>query len=137
MTFSYTDPSANSADKVRFLLGDTDEGTALFSDEEIGAVLSEFPDPYETTVVMCEAAASKYARKMDKSIGGTSLRYSQLFDQFTRMAEQYRRMAKSGPAGRGTGRGGGVRLVGGGPTYLGPDDSPRTYTDDYGTTDGR
>ena len=135
MTATYSgDPTTTPLDKVRFLLGDTNVSAALASDEEIGAVLVDQANPYVAVVIMAEALAAKYARKMDLTVGGTSVRYSQIMDQFLRMADVYKRLAMSGPNGRGYSKLGNVKMIGGGATYLGPDDSPTTYQDDYSGT---
>lgn len=39
MTFTYSQSLATDRDVVRFLIGDTASGTALFTDEEIAALL--------------------------------------------------------------------------------------------------
>lgn len=50
MSYSYTLPFADDSDRVRFHLGDTEEASARFSDEEIAAVLAEYGS-YQTAVI--------------------------------------------------------------------------------------
>ncbi len=41
MSWSYDITLGSAKDRIRFLIGDTDEAEALFSDEEIDAVLAQ------------------------------------------------------------------------------------------------
>lgn len=51
MSFSYT-PIATDRDRMRFHLGDTDEASAKFSDEELDGALVEFVD-YQSATLAC------------------------------------------------------------------------------------
>ena len=134
MSATYSgDPSISVRDMVRFLVGDTDPRTAFVTDEEIDAILVETPSLYPACELLCEAQAAKFARLTTTSMGSTSVNYGQLYDQFHRLADRFRKLAQKGPTGKGFDKLGPVILIGGGQTYLGPDDSPQTYGD-TGTT---
>lgn len=83
MSFSYTgDPSHSSKDAVRFLLGDTTESTAMFSDEEITWLLMNNSNQYIAAAIAADTAAQKYVNIMGggsgvktKTVGALSISY--------------------------------------------------------------
>lgn len=82
------DPSANSRDKVRFLIGDTDTNNQLLQDAEIQFLLSEWnSNAYVSAAHACDALAAKFAAKSDysRSVGELSLS-----TQFGQQADRYR-----------------------------------------------
>lgn len=137
MSWHYNgDPSENTTAEVRFLIGDTDESDQLLQDEEIEYVVSIHPDPgasvsnYAAAAACAEAIAASFAKKMDKSVGGASLSYSQRHQHYMELAARLRQLAMYGITGKSPQAIGPPELFGGGDTYLGPDDSPLTYKDD-------
>lgn len=88
-TFNY-DPSVQ-LDRVRILVGDTDENDPLISDEEIGLYLTggywaEDSDHLAASRV-AGAIAAKFAKRADSlSAGGTSVNWGGLVDRYRTMA---------------------------------------------------
>lgn len=85
MSWSYSgDPSYSTQDKVRFLIGDTDESDQQVSDEEIAAILVDFPNPYNAAVQIVRSLVAKYSRRVEKSksIGDLSISYSSAADGY-------------------------------------------------------
>lgn len=95
MTWTYGgDPSANSRDMVRLLIGDTDETAQLFSDEEIAAVLAVLPNPLLAAARLARAAAGKFARRVDHSGEGLSRSASQMHKHYMDLAKQLEDQAR-------------------------------------------
>jgi len=95
MSWTYSgDPTASTRDQVRFLIGDTDTDDQQLTDAEVDYALAETSDePYSAAIICAEALRSKYARKMDKSIGDLSASFSQLVDHYSKLIQQLRRRA--------------------------------------------
>ena len=136
MSWTYSgDPSTSSRDEIRFLVGDTDSTDQLIENEEIDYVLVVHADPgasqnnYTAASVVAGAIAAKYAKKMNKSVGGLSLPWQQRFESYQRLAQELSAMAKHGPTGKRPQSLGSPVLLGGGDKYLGTDDTPLSYTD--------
>lgn len=93
--WSYSgDPSASDLDKVRFLIGDTDDDDQQLTNEEISAMLDDNSDNAYTTAIACvEGLIAKYARKVDKSMGDLSISYGKLADNYRKMLTDLRRRA--------------------------------------------
>ena len=107
MTFTYSgDPTTSLRNKVRFLLNDTLSTDALFSDEELDYLISEWgTDVYEICRAGAEVLASKFTRLADsssKSVGdlSISLNYGKKAAEYRELANSFlaRRMRKSPPA---------------------------------------
>lgn len=106
MTFTYSgDPSTSTRNYVRFLLNDTDSTDALFSDEELNYVISEWnSDAYEAARECAEILIARFAREADsssKSVGDISVSesYSQKIQHYKELALsiQMRKLRKSPP----------------------------------------
>lgn len=87
------DPSANSRDKVRFLIGDTDTTNQLLQDAEITFLLAQWnDDAYVAASHACDALAAKFAAKSDysKSVGDLSIstQYGQQADRYRQLGAQ-------------------------------------------------
>lgn len=137
MAWTYSgNPALDALSEVRFLLGDTDADDPILQDEEIEYVLSIHTDPgaeahnYVAAAVCAAAAASKFAKHMNKTVGGLSLQYGQRHDQYVALSDRLQKLAKFGPTGKKPQSVGAPQLFGGGKTYLGGDDTPRDYIDD-------
>jgi hypothetical protein len=88
MTFSYS-PDIDSG-KVRLLCGDTVQANAIFTDEEIGAVLASCDQsPHYAAAFLLTGLASQMARSAHKK---TAAKYSQ---DLTRVAAELREQAKA------------------------------------------
>lgn len=95
MTFTYSgDPSTSTRNAVRFLINDTDSTDALFSDEELNYLISEWgTNTYEIARAACETLVSRFNRLADstsKSVGDISVSES-----YTAKAKQYQDLANS------------------------------------------
>ena len=95
MTWTYSDPSANDKDAVRFLVGDTDTNDQLVSDEEIAFFLDEFPSStYHAAAEVAETIAAQFAREVSHSGDGLSYSAEQLQSNYAELAERLRAQAK-------------------------------------------
>ena len=88
-TFHY-DPSVQ-LDRVRILVGDTDEDDQLISDEEIGLYLTggywEAASDHLAAASVAGAIAAKFARRADSlSAYGTSVNWSGLVERYRALA---------------------------------------------------
>ena len=95
MTFTYSgDPSTSARNYVRFLLNDTDSTDALFSDEEISYVLTEWSnDSYEAARELAEILIARFSRLADsssKSVGDISVSES-----YAAKGKEYQDLANS------------------------------------------
>jgi hypothetical protein len=74
LTFTYSgDPSANSRDKVRFLIHDTTSTTAQVTDEEIAWALSSEGNNYYKAAAVCARAIAAGLRASDSvTVGDVS-----------------------------------------------------------------
>ena len=106
MTFTYSgDPSTSARNYVRFLLNDTDSNDALFSDEEIAYVLTEWGgDAYDAARELAEILIARFARLADstsKSVGDISVSesYGSKITHYQQLANSLlqRKMRKSPP----------------------------------------
>lgn len=106
MTFTYSgDPSTSTRNYVRFLLNDTDSTDALFSDEELNYVISEWGgDAYNSARECAEILIARFSRLADsssKSVGDISVSesYSSKVTHYKELAESLlrRQMRKSPP----------------------------------------
>lgn len=78
-------------DKVRLLIGDTDENAILFEDDEITWFLSERGnDVYLAAADACESAARKFARAFDFETDGQRFQRSQMSKMFRDLAKDLR-----------------------------------------------
>lgn len=87
------DPAVSTKDKVRFLIGDTDESDQLVLDTEVAAAVTARGSSYGAAAHICRALASKFARRVDTSIDGMRLSYAQRVKAFFDMAKDYDRQA--------------------------------------------
>ncbi len=106
MTFTYSgDPSTSTRNYVRFLIHDTDSTDALFSDEELNYVISEWGgDAYKSARECAEILIARFSRLADsssKSVGDISVSesYSSKVTHYKELAESLlrRQMRKSPP----------------------------------------
>lgn len=102
MTWKYSGNPADSAlDEVRFLVGDTDAGDQLLSDQEIEYLLVNNPATAGISNWSCaseaaRAISSKMTKLISKTVGSLSLQYGQRAQQFADLAEQLDKKAVSG-----------------------------------------
>ena len=87
-------PSASTQDKVRFLIGDTNEDKGLVTDSEIAWALSEEGDnAYRAAALVCDAVASLKAQEADMSVGDLKISASQIATNYTAKARTLRSQA--------------------------------------------
>lgn len=86
MTWTYTDPTANDRDEVRFLIGDTDTSDQQLSDEEIAYFTSTYSDNILAAAYAAEALASKYGRRTDIGMGKLRVSYGALKAHYAELA---------------------------------------------------
>jgi hypothetical protein len=106
MTFTYSgDPSTSTRNYVRFLINDTDSTDALFSDEELNYVITEWGgDAYNSARECAEILIARFSRLADsssKSVGDISVSesYTSKVTHYKELAESLlrRQMRKSPP----------------------------------------
>ena len=94
-TYTYTyAPSTVDVDRLRLLLGDTGNGspsstTCIFADEELEYFNDEGNGNWHLAAHhACVAAASKYSRMADKTLGPMSIKYGQMSESFRKQAQE-------------------------------------------------
>jgi hypothetical protein len=87
--WTYTSPSNSTADAVRFLLGDTNENSPLFTDTEIAWLLTENGDKYTAAAQGCEMIALELAAVEGSTVGDVSIGKSSA--AYLQMAANYRK----------------------------------------------
>jgi hypothetical protein len=105
MTWTYSgDPSTSPRNYVRFLINDTISTDALFSDEEINYVITEWSgDEYEAARELAEILIARFARLADstsKSVGDISVSesYSSKITHYKELADSlYKRKLRKYP----------------------------------------
>lgn len=113
MSFSYADhPLTSQTDEVRFLIHDTDEATALLSDEEIAYIIgrqaSVYDDMLMAAALCAEIIAGRYAGEVSISSDGVSYSGDQLQQKYRGLAEALRTTYKSLSAVGGAPSAGGI-----------------------------
>jgi len=88
MTWSYSgNPADSTRDAVRFLIGDTDTTDQLISNEEINYFVTEFGNARRSASEAARSIAAKFARLMNRSIGGLSADFSAKYRQYLELAD--------------------------------------------------
>lgn len=80
-------PSVRQIDRVRLLIGDTDSADQLLTDDEISWLLELHGSLNRTASESARAIAAKYARLMNRSIGGLSADFSAKYRQYMELAD--------------------------------------------------
>lgn len=93
MTWTYGSDPTVQLDRVRILVGDTDENDQLISDEEIGLYLTggywAAASDHLAAASVAGAIAAKFARRADSlSAGGTSVNWGGLVDRYRTLATE-------------------------------------------------
>jgi hypothetical protein len=85
MAFTYDDnPAGIPRDQVRFLIGDTDPENPWFSDAEVAYLLSSADsDPRAAAIAGVQGILARIASWQDETVGGVTLKISDLRDAFT------------------------------------------------------
>jgi hypothetical protein len=90
MTWTYTDPSANTRDAIRFLVGDTNTNDQLVTDAEIAYISATYTNVYVAAAEICDAIAAKYARQADTRNGELSVSASQRAKAYLDLSKKLR-----------------------------------------------
>jgi len=92
MTWTYNPSLANTKDKIRFYIGDTDKDAPLLQDEEIAGVLSLEGGIRQAAARCAETIASQLARQAKKIVDdlGASVEYEERAKAFSDLATQLR-----------------------------------------------
>lgn len=94
MSFSYSqDPSDSDLDWVRWRVGDTDASNFFQHDAEIEAAIAEAGNKLLGAARVAEAIAGKFARNADTELETQSVKKSQRFEHYTKLAAELRRQA--------------------------------------------
>lgn len=106
MAWSYDTSLSSDKDKIRLLIGDTDELTPQLQDEEIVGSQNMFGGVRATAIQLCRALAAKYSRRADKWVGDLKIMASQQAKAYLDLAEQL--MAGGGGSSGGFPTAGGI-----------------------------
>jgi len=89
MVWSYSgDPGSSDKDSVRFYVGDTIKADPQVNDEEIEFLLTEEGgNALRAASRTAGMIAAKYARQVDKSVGGLSLSAGRRQEKYERLAQ--------------------------------------------------
>ncbi len=93
MSFTYTGALDTDLEKVRFYIGDTDSENPLFTDEEILAVLVDYPSVVSASIQCVEALIAKYSRYASEKVGEISVNYDKLVGNYLKLLATLRRKA--------------------------------------------
>jgi hypothetical protein len=101
MAFTYDDnPAGIPRDQVRFLLGDTDKENPWFSDAEVAYLLTTADgDPRGAAIIGAEAILARIASWQDETVGGVSLKVSDIRTAFTDLLVRLRTTSAAGSLG--------------------------------------
>lgn len=93
MSWTYDTALSTNKDKVRFMLGDTESGDALLSDEEISAQLTSEGTVRAAAIACARALAARFARKAQQITDdiGASVRYGDRAQAYRDLADELRR----------------------------------------------
>lgn len=81
------EPATRTIDAVRLLIGDTDSTDQLIADNEITYLIGRHGSVNRTASEACRAIAAKFARLMNRSIGGLSADFSAKYNQYMQLAD--------------------------------------------------
>jgi len=87
------DPGGSLTDRVRFIVGDTDNTDLVLSNGEIEYLLDAHGSPRRAAVYACEAIMAFYARQVDSEIDQIRIIASDRFDHYMKLSLRLRREA--------------------------------------------
>lgn len=89
--YSYNPELETNKDKVRFFIQDTKEQDVFFEDEEIEAMLVEYPNPKTCALQLCYTLSALFAGVPDdERVGPYSVSYKTLSEKYRKLAEAIR-----------------------------------------------
>ncbi len=86
MAWTYETMLGSDKDKVRLLIGDTDAGQPLLSDEELAYCLTQ-AGVTRAAAKACRAIAAKFARDATTAVAGFSATLQSRHEQYLKLAE--------------------------------------------------
>lgn len=97
MAWSYDESLAADKDRVRWLIGDTQDSDPLVQDEEIDFALFANSNVYGAAAIACRAVAARLARELTLvgSAGSIALDAQEQSKRFLAMAVEYETRASS------------------------------------------
>ena len=98
MSWSYDPSLTEPLDQVRFTVGDTDSTHQQLQDEEITFLIDSSGSVASASVSACRALAAKYARRVHEEVGDLKLYNEQMFEQYSKLADQLATQAVYGGA---------------------------------------
>jgi hypothetical protein len=99
MTWAYGgDPSASEKDRVRFLIGDTDQEDQLLQDEEINYLVQVKGSAEGAAIHACSVIMATLAREVDYTIGPESVKASQRLENYKTIMQNLRAMVSGANA---------------------------------------
>lgn len=97
------DPGAGDLDQVRFWLQDTDPDVRLLSDQEIGWLIAQWKNRYDSLVyvaaVAAEQVANKFAGVVSVSADGVSVNVADISSRYREVATRLRQVHKDAQVG--------------------------------------
>lgn len=93
MAYTGYDPTTEAIDAVRLLIGDTEVPFAL-SDLEIQFALDQTSNSFSAAAICARALAARYARRVDTRFETVESKYSQLRDNYEKLARSLDAQAK-------------------------------------------
>ena len=102
MTWSYNDQLATDKDKVRALIGDTNENSQQVTDEAIAVWLSQTGDNvYLAASLAARGLSASYSRRSEVKIDGLHVKFQEIAGQYRDLAAQLKEMSRDGLASLG------------------------------------
>ena len=94
--WTYTPGSTKLKDKIRFLIGDTNESRRLILDGDITmALVLGSNNLFRSAAYACDAIAAKHARDQQHSVQGVSVTQEAAYMHYKRLAKEYRQKSAS------------------------------------------
>ncbi len=91
--FTYTGSPTTDLDKVRLLIGDTQESDVLLTDAEIEFFNEIEPNIFRAASKSAEAIAAKFSRQHSESVGKVKISFEQKFDHYIALSKSLKLQA--------------------------------------------
>lgn len=94
--WTYTPGSTTLKDRIRLLIGDTNESRRLILDGDITTAISlGGSNLFRSAAYACDAIAAKHARDQQHSVQGVTVTQEAAYRHYKRLATEYRQRAAS------------------------------------------
>src|SRR5215475_1807437 len=100
MTWTYTIPWASDTDRIRSLIGDTDQTVAMLQNEEIQGYQAQSTNLFLVAAQCAYAIAAKYAHRVSQSVAASSIGADEIYRAYMDLGDQ---LSQQGGAGSGSG----------------------------------